>query len=114
MTLHFDGATYDENQDSKRLGKQLLSVRDLMMDGRWRTLRQIADATDKPEASLSARLRDLRKPKFGSYVVQRKRIDGGLYAYRVLPPGTPKDLPVDQGPPDPPVQAQVEIATSLF
>lgn len=71
--------------DRKRLGAQLSAVRDLMRDGSWRTLGQIAEATGFPEASLSARLRDLRKPDFGSLRVEKRRVPGGngLYEYRV-------------------------------
>jgi len=38
-----------------------------------------------PEASVSARLRDLRKAKFGGYRVERQRVrEGrGLYHYRL-------------------------------
>jgi hypothetical protein len=58
-----------------------------MLDGRWRTLRQISDATGSPEASVSARLRDMRKPRFGASTVDRERMgdpDGGLHRYRLL------------------------------
>lgn len=93
MRLHrFDGTTYQPARDSRRLSKQWERVRDLMLDGRWRTLRQIADATNCPEASVSARLRDLRKPRFGGYTVERKAQPNGLHLYRV-PVGQPVDEP---------------------
>lgn len=81
----FDGATYDALQDQARLNTQLRAVRDLMRDGTWRSLHAIAAATGYPEASVSARLRDLRKPKFGAHLVQRRRLHegGGTYQYRV-------------------------------
>lgn len=37
-------------------------------------------------ASISARLRDLRKPKFGGYVVERRRRTVGTWEYRVSLP----------------------------
>lgn len=80
----FDGATYRHALDHERLGAQLLRVAQLMGDGGWRTLREIARTTDDPEASVSARLRDLRKRKFGGYTVERERLTGGLYRYRVV------------------------------
>jgi hypothetical protein len=85
----FGGVTYDPELDGERLGKQLTKVRELMLDGEWRTLRQCSDFTGAPEASISARLRDLRKPRFGEYVVERRRrgeAERGLWEYRVLPP----------------------------
>jgi hypothetical protein len=54
-----------------------------MLDGKWRTLRQIADSLRYPEASVSARVRDLRKPKFGAMDVKRQRVAGGLWEYRI-------------------------------
>ena len=84
-SAHFDGKTYDHAQDFGRLNTQLRAVRDLMRDGQWRSLNAIAQATGYPEASLSARLRDLRKPKFGLHTVQRRRAQegAGTFEYRV-------------------------------
>ena len=82
----FDGSTYDSERDKKRLATQLLEVRTLMLDGKWRTLNEIADATSNPPASISARIRDLRKVKFGAYRVDsriRGPKKGGLFEYRV-------------------------------
>lgn len=82
----FDGATFDPAQDAVRLGHQLAAVKAHMADGRWRTLSGISLALGFPESSVSARLRDLRKPKFGSATVERRRVpDGnGLWEYRVV------------------------------
>jgi hypothetical protein len=79
----FGGATYDPAQDHKRLSGQLLRVYMLMRDSRWRTLAQIKAEVGGSEASVSARLRDLRKDDYGAFVVDRERIDGGLYTYRL-------------------------------
>lgn len=84
----FDGETFDRQQDGPRLSRQLESVFDLMQDGKWRTLREIAASTKKPEASVSARLRDLRKERFGSWNVQREGLGDGLFRYRVVAKGT--------------------------
>lgn len=40
------------------------------------------------EASVSARLRDLRRPEHGAHRVDREEIKPGLFAYRVGPPGS--------------------------
>lgn len=86
MKADFDGATYDARLDRVRLGAQHQRVWDLMRDGEWRTLADIAKLTGSPEASVSARLRDFRKPKFGGHTVERRRIGdrvSGWYEYRV-------------------------------
>lgn len=68
-----DGATYQRPLDKLRLAGQLGRVLAVMEDGTWRTLAELAEATGDPEASVSARLRDLRKPKFGGRQVQAQR-----------------------------------------
>ncbi len=87
--LRFNGPAYDHAVDSPRLGKQHERIRELMRDGSWRTLHEIADATGDPAASVSAQLRHLRKPRFGAYTVD-KRARGdravGLFEYRVSSP----------------------------
>lgn len=81
----FDGAVYDPEFDDERLTKQLGRVWAVVRDGHWRTLREIAQRTRDPEASVSAQLRHLRKQKFGGYKIdKRNRGDRsrGLYEYR--------------------------------
>lgn len=80
---HFDGATYDPEKDFRRLDSQLGRVYRLMRDGKWRTLREIAMLVNGSEAGVSARLRDLRKPKFGGYTLQSKRRFDSLWIYRL-------------------------------
>jgi hypothetical protein len=59
------------------LGRQLRLVLDVMVDGRWRTLFEIAAATKAPQSSVSARLRDLRKARFGGHTIERRRRTAG-------------------------------------
>lgn len=80
----FDGDTYDHNRDGDRLSRQLDAVRSLMLDGQWRTLGEITANVGAPQASVSARLRDLRKPKFGGFTVEREYVGDGLFKYRVV------------------------------
>lgn len=84
-----DGATYRRDLDRPRLGRQAQDVWNLMADGEWRTLAQIAAATGHPEASVSARLRDFRKDGWGGHVVVAEReptlLDTGTWRYRVVP-----------------------------
>jgi hypothetical protein len=82
--MYFDGQTYDHERDSARLGDQMLAVFEVMKDGRPRTLAQISVITGAPEASVSARLRDLRKPRFGGYRIAREYISRGLFSYRMV------------------------------
>ncbi len=83
----FDGETYEAEHDEDRLGTLLTEVKTLMADGVWRTLAEIqAQVGRGSEAGISARLRDLRKEKFGSCTVERRRRGDpkeGLFEYRL-------------------------------
>jgi len=81
----FDGKTYEPKRDYVRLRGQMLDVYRLMSDGKWRTLREIADVVHGSEAGVSARLRDLRKSKYGGHTVEREHISAGLHWYRLIP-----------------------------
>lgn len=83
-----DGKTYDRTKDRRRLNKQTQRVFDYMCRHDWVTLRQASDALDIGEASVSARIRDLRKEEFGGFVVDRRAVPGkrGLYEYRLQEP----------------------------
>lgn len=80
---HRDGATFDQALDGARLHYQHNRVLAVMKDGAWHTLPELAAATGDPEASISARIRDLRKARFGGYVVDRRRRTVGLNEYRL-------------------------------
>lgn len=82
----FDGPVYDPALDGDRLRRQLGRVSDLMRDGRWRTLYEIAESTGDPETSTSAQLRHLRKPRFAGYIVEKRRRTalGGTWEYRLV------------------------------
>jgi hypothetical protein len=83
--MTFGGNTFDEKLDGDRLRRQLAAVRAETSDGQWWTLHRLSLAVGAPEASVSARLRDLRKKKFGGYIVERRRIPNGngLHMYRI-------------------------------
>ena len=74
------GSTFDLERDGKRLGNQARRVFEVMRDGQWHTLEQIAERTGDPEASVSARLRQFRG--FGM-VVEREFVLRGLWRYRM-------------------------------
>ncbi len=79
-----DGVTYRPDRDFDRLNAQHLRVYQAMKDGTWRTLDEIATITEDPPASISARLRDFRKARFGSHQVFRKHVGDGLWKYRLV------------------------------
>lgn len=82
-----DGITFEPKFDEDRLNAQALRVWRVIFDGRWRTLAEIAERTGDPEASISARLRDLRKERFGGHRVERRRRESpirGLFEYRLV------------------------------
>jgi hypothetical protein len=83
--MRFDGHDYKPERDDSRLTGQLLRIWDIVKDREWRTLNEISLLTGDPEASISAQLRHLRKPRFGGHKVEKKYINNGLYQYRVLP-----------------------------
>ena len=85
--VSFGGETYVPSLDRERLADQFLRVWDLMIDQKWRTLREIAAVTGDPEASISARLRDVRKDWGEDAMLRRRRpgIDAraGVHEYRL-------------------------------
>ena len=87
---HQDGWTFNPSKDHKRLTTAMDRVMHLMQDGRERQLDYIARMCNCTEAGASARLRDIRKPKFqaiyGNWNLIARRIDKGLWGYRLAKP----------------------------
>jgi hypothetical protein len=83
--ISFDGATVLQI-DTARLATQIGKVFELMRDGKYRTLAQIAAAAGCLETSASARLRDFRKARFGSHEVVSRQVAGSplLFEYRLI------------------------------
>jgi len=85
----FDGRTFSREDDKARLANALGRVYAAFIaaDGEWLTLPELAEAAACSEAGASARLRDLRKPKFKRYYpnegIESKRLAGGLWGYRM-------------------------------
>jgi len=83
----FDGPAYNRAADHERLSGQILRIFDLMRDGTWRTLAEIAARTGDPHASISAQLRHLRKARFGAHRIDKRprgERGGGLWEYRLV------------------------------
>lgn len=81
---HFNGPEYDYERDHQRLSGQYRDIFNLMRDQEWRTLPEIARLTGHPEASISAQLRHMRKPRFGLHTVNRRHISHGLFEYQLV------------------------------
>lgn len=80
----FDGDVYVPALDDERLTGQLGRIFELMRDGEWRTTFEIHDETGDPQASILAQLGHLRKERFGSFLVEkRRRTLSGTWEYRV-------------------------------
>lgn len=72
--------------DASRLSKQLNVVAACLGDGEWWTLPGLAERAGASTQSVSARVRDLRKARFGSHVIERRKVTGaiGLFEYRMV------------------------------
>lgn len=79
----FDGPDFTPALDADRLTRQMDRIRDYMLSVEWVTLAEIHAALGYPEASISAQLRHLRKPRFGGYQVDRRRRTQGSWEYRI-------------------------------
>lgn len=84
IDIKFDGETYVAKNDKDRLKAQLERVRALVLTGRKWTLKQLTSFAGGSEAGVSARLRDLRKPRFGGYRIDRTRTKDGLHFYQYI------------------------------
>ena len=81
--MRFNGDDYQPDRDDARLTRQHERVRDVLLDGAWRTLDGIAMLTGDPTPSISAQLRHLRKERFGGYTILKRYVSDGLYEYRM-------------------------------
>ena len=51
--------------------------------GKWWTLRELGHMAVASETGISARLRDMRKDKYGGYDIQAENTGKGLWRYRI-------------------------------
>ena len=87
----YDVSIFDGNADGegagkdKRLATQLARVFTVLELGGWGwlTLAEIARRANAPEASVSARLRDLRKPRFGGWTIDHHYSEQSGHLYRL-------------------------------
>jgi len=63
---------------------QIERVRDVLRDGEWKTLEEVSSITGDTTPSISARLRDLRKPRFGNHLIIKRKVNDNLFEYRMV------------------------------
>lgn len=83
----FQGSNYEAAFDYLRLKGQVKRIFLLMIDANWRTLREISDETGDGESSISAQLRNLRKPYHGSHTIMKRRRgepSRGVWEYQLI------------------------------
>ena len=86
LNQRFNGPDYVPVFDQKRLTGQIERIYKLMTDGKWRTLKEIENYTNDPQSSISAQLRHLRKERFGSHNIEKRRKGertNGLFEYKL-------------------------------
>lgn len=87
FNTRFNGSDYIPEFDQERLTGQIKRIYSLMIDGKWRTLKEIENTTNDPQSSISAQLRHLRKVRFGFHIVNKRRRgepSNGLFEYKLL------------------------------
>ena len=85
--LFLNQSPYVPEYDFSRLKTARDKVYILMQDSKWRTLQEISFKIEAPETSVSAYLRDFRKEKFGSHIVDRRTRGTrarGLWEYKLI------------------------------
>lgn len=78
-----DGESFVSERDEDRLNRQRDRLFNAMRDERWHTSSALVRAVGDNWASVSARVRDLRKPKFGAHLVERRYLGNGMWSYRL-------------------------------
>lgn len=76
-------AGIENGGDVVRLNRQQARVWAVLRDQEWHTLPELSERCGVPEQSVSARIRDLRKEKYGSHEVERESLGKGLFRYRL-------------------------------
>jgi hypothetical protein len=81
----FDGVTISPQVDDGRLTILQGRVYSYLRSHDWVTLRQLSEACRGTETSVSARIRDLRKPRWGEHEIQACHASGdGVWRYKMI------------------------------
>lgn len=77
--------------DARKPSSLVGIVRQVMAEHEWLTLYQMQKLVERKcgewhsDATISARVRDLRKERYGGYMVQRRKKEGtGSFEYRLM------------------------------
>src|SRR5688572_12420258 len=88
----FHGADFVESRDQSRLERQIDRIFNVMKDGVWRSVDEIAELTKDETTgfaykatSISAQLRNLKKPENGSHTLNRRHEGNGFYRFQIIP-----------------------------
>jgi len=79
----FDGSDYKPDFDKVRLTKAIKKVFMFMMSNDWVSIDDIAENTGVPHSSASTHTRNLRKEKFGSWEVEKRKVGNGFFEFRL-------------------------------
>ena len=93
--MPFDGATYVRNRDFSRLTTQLEKVKAILLDYEPHRIDEIEQLVGCRSAGVTARVRDLRKEKFGGFRIDSwaDPHDPSLWWYWMRKSGDADDLP---------------------
>lgn len=91
------GKTYNPKKDMDAISRQCRAVWAVVKDGEWYSLERIKELTGAPEASVSARIRDLSNKHGCTYEKKRDPNHRGLWWYRFEPLCEPRPQPNKNG-----------------
>jgi hypothetical protein len=81
----FGGDQYHD-EDEQKLRRNTDAIRELLVGhpGQWFSVAEIRRACKlSPDTEVTARLRDLRKPRWGAWAIDCERQRDGVYRYRL-------------------------------
>jgi hypothetical protein len=78
----FDSGIVLTEKEQNGLTDQLDNIFNVLSDGLWHTVAEVAGIFGYQHTSVDAQFRNLRKEKFGGWNVARKKI-GGVSHYRI-------------------------------
>ena len=81
----FGAVLPDDPKIKKRASTQRIQLFYRMKGGSYWTLEELSSMTGIFVQSVSARLRDFRKPQYGGHTVVKKMLNEGVWQYKLIP-----------------------------